>query len=402
MLNGKTIIVGISGGIAAYKACDLVSKLKQLGADVWVVMTESSTKFVAPLTFRTLSQNPVITSLFSEEISAQPVPHISLTQKAHLIAVVPATANIIARAAQGLADDALATMLLSAKCPKVFAPAMNSAMWENQFLQENLNRLKKSGAVIINPASGYLACGESGDGKLADIREITNRIVELLSPQLDLKGKKLLISAGGTREAIDPVRFIGNRSSGKMGFALAQAAAERGAEVTLAAVNTSLTPPKGIKLISLGTADELSQIIGKEMAGNDVLIMAAAVADYAPVKAHKDKIKKNSRGLRLDLRKTADVLSEAAKYKKKNQVIVGFAAETENLVANAKEKLLRKKMDLIVANDVSRDGTGFESDYNQVHIISRSGKSIKTERLPKIDIAHQILDSVSSILCMQK
>lgn len=392
MLENKTIIVGVSGGIAAYKACDIVSQLKKHGAQVWVVMTKSAQKLVQPLTFRTLSQNPVILDLFSEEFSVSPVAHIAITQKADLFLVAPATANIIGKTAQGLADDALSTMLLSAQCPIIFAPAMNTAMWQKPALKENLQTLKKRGAQIIDPEKGYLACGDWGEGRLAKTEKILEAVFEKLLLKQDLKGKSILITAGPTREMLDPIRFISNLSSGKMGYALAQAALSRGAKVTLISGPTALVPPQGAVFVPVVSAKEMEKAVTQNFKGCDVLIMAAAVADFTFEEQKKGKIKKTAARTTLNLVPTTDILRQIAKIKG-TQKIIGFAAESENLETYAQEKLALKKLDLIVGNYI-QDSVG--KDTNKAVLFFKNKKKKNLPEMTKEELAHRILKALAS------
>ncbi len=393
MLKGKTIILGITGGIAAYKAAELTSQLVKAGAQVWVAMTEAAQKFVTPLTFRTLSGNPVITGLFSQEALKEPVPHVSFSERADLIVIAPATANIIGKIAQGIADDALTTIFMTSKAPKLFAPAMNTNMWENKIVQENIQRLKKEGYHFIGPAVGRLACGDWGEGRMAEPEDIFQKIIDLIGQKQDFKGKKVLITAGGTREAIDPVRFIGNRSSGKMGYALAQAARDRGAQVTLISGPTDLKPPEGIRSINIRSAKEMKSAVTENLPQADVLLMAAAVADYTPAKVTRQKIKKDGKTLTLELEPTSDILEQIAESRtqkaESRKVIVGFSVETEDLVKRSREKLKEKKLDLIVANTPA----AFEADECEVKLISRT-KVQNLPKLPKKELAHRILDAI--------
>ncbi|MCX5751515.1 MAG: bifunctional phosphopantothenoylcysteine decarboxylase/phosphopantothenate--cysteine ligase CoaBC [Candidatus Saganbacteria bacterium] len=392
MLKDKVIILGVTGGIAAYKACEVVSTLKQLGAEVWVVMTESATKLVTPLTFRTLSTNPVITDLFSNELAGLNVPHIALTEKADLVMVVPATANIIGKAASGIADDPLSTMLLSSKAKKLFAPAMNTRMWNNSVVQENIKKLKDLGVQFIGPVEGNLACGW-GMGKMAEPEEIVNRVIEILVPKLDFKGKRVLITAGGTREPLDPVRFIGNRSSGKMGFALAQAARTRGAKVTLISGPTHEPLPLDVELVKVETAAEMKAAVLERFKYADLLVMAAAVADYRPAKASPKKLKKVTERLQLLLERTEDILAAVKRLKTKKQKVVGFALETEDVLAGAAKKLKEKGLDLVVANDPST----FDGDLISGSILSKDGKPEHFSGLGKDQAAGIILDRIKGI-----
>jgi len=402
MLKGKTIILGVTGCIAAYKAAEIVRGLKKLNADVWVVETTEAQKFVTPLTFRTLSGNPVVTDLFSPELKDIPVPHISLTEKADLILVAPATANIIGKAAQGIADDALSTIIMSAKAKTIFAPAMNSRMWENPIVQENISKLKDLGHEFIGPEKGELACGDVGIGRLAEVEKIIDVVKNELAPKADLKNLRILVTAGGTREKIDPIRFIGNPSSGKMGHSFAKRALVRGAKVTLVSGPTKLVPPDEAKFVPVSTAQDMAKAVFDNYYSNDVLIMAAAVSDYRPKKTSKKKIKKcpgraGKKKMKIELEKTVDILKEIGK-KKNGKIIVGFAAETEDLIKNAKKKLKDKDLDFIVANDITKPGAGFDEDTNIVKIINSKGKILDLPKMSKDDVADRILDEIAKIL----
>ncbi len=392
MLKNKTILVGVSGGIAAYKACEIISQLKKHGAQVWVVMTKSAQKLIQPLTFRTLSQNPVILDLFSDETALSPVPHITLTQQADLFLVAPATANIIGKAAQGLADDALSTMLLSVKCPVVFAPAMNCEMWQKSVLKENLQKIKQRGIQVIDPEKGFLACGAWGEGRLAKTEKILEAVFEIISPKQDLKQKKILITAGPTREMLDPIRFLSNLSSGKMGYKLAQAALSRGAKVTLISGPTSLIPPQGAVFIPVISAKEMEKAVEQNFKQCDVLIMAAAVADFTFDKPEKEKIKKASAKNALKLVPTADILRRISKNKGARKII-GFAAETEKLETYASGKLEQKKADLIVGNYI-QDSVG--KDTNKAILFFKNKKKEVLPEMSKEALAHRVLNALAS------
>jgi len=391
LLQGKTIVVGVTGGIAAYKSAEIVSRLKNLGADVWVVETAEAQKLVSPLTFRTLSGNPVITDLFEQELSSLPVPHIALAQKADLILIAPCTANSIGKIAGGIADDALTTLVMASSNKKMIAPAMNGEMWRNPAVQENVRKLGLWGFEVIGPCAGKLACGDEDIGRMAEPEEIIARLVSLLAvdtPQ-DLKGKRILITAGGTREAIDPVRYISNRSSGKMGYALAEAAARRGAEVTLISAPTQLKAPEGVNVINVVSAREMYLAVMEHKNNQDVIIMTAAVADYQPTVTLWQKLKKEEATFKLDLSRTIDILSELGKSKN-GSFLVGFAAETENHLENAREKMEKKNLDLIVVNDVE----AFEADDSEAQIMGKTGGVKSLPRLSKIKIAHQVIDTI--------
>ncbi|MDD5338390.1 MAG: bifunctional phosphopantothenoylcysteine decarboxylase/phosphopantothenate--cysteine ligase CoaBC [Dehalococcoidales bacterium] len=394
MLKNKTIILGITGGIAAYKAADLASKLTQAGAKVEVIMTEAAMKFITPLTLRNITHRPVVTDMF-ELASEWSVEHVALAEAADAIIVAPATANTIARLAAGIADDMLGTVVLATKAPVVIAPAMNDLMYSNKVTQENITKLKARGFSFIEPGYGRLASGKMGKGRLPDTPEIIAAIEAALGQKKDLSGKHVVVTAGGTREPIDPVRHIGNRSSGKMGYALAEAARDRGAKVTLISANVSLDAPADVTLVKAPTALEMKKEVEKAVKKSDVLIMAAAVADYQMEIAAGNKIKKESgKNLTLNLVKTPDILGEV----KGNFIKVGFAAESENLVANAKKKLTGKKLDLIIANDITKTDSGFDADTNRVVIIDKKGKTEELPLMSKREVADKILDKVKGLL----
>jgi len=394
MLKNKTIVLGITGGIAAYKAADLASKLTQAGAKVEVIMTEAAMKFITPLTLRNITHRPVVTDMF-ELASEWSVEHVALAEAADAIIVAPATANTIARLAAGIADDMLGTVVLATKAPVIIAPAMNDLMYSNKVTQENITKLKARGFSFIEPGYGRLASGKMGKGRLPDTPEIIAAIEAALGQKKDLNGKRVVVTAGGTREPIDPVRHIGNRSSGKMGYALAEAACDRGAKVTLISANVSLDTPADVELIKTPTALEMKKAVNGAVKKADVLIMAAAVADYQMEVAARSKIKKESgKNLTLNLVKTPDILGEV----KGNFIKVGFAAESENLVANAKKKLAEKKLDLIIANDITKTDSGFDADTNRVVIIDKKGKAEELPLLSKREVADKILDKVKGLL----
>jgi phosphopantothenoylcysteine decarboxylase/phosphopantothenate--cysteine ligase len=390
MFKDKTIIVGVTGGIAAYKSADLVSKLVQAGADVWVAMTKEAANLVTPLTFRTLSKNPVITDLFSDELAGTPVPHISITDKADLMIIAPATANIIGKIAQGIADDPLSTMAMASKAPKLMAPAMNKNMWDNPVVQENISKLKRLGIQFIGPDTGWLACGDEGIGRMAEVPEILKKAEELIARSKDLSGVRILVTAGGTREAIDPVRFIGNRSSGKMGYAVAKAAVDRGALVTLITTPTQIERPAGCKIVTVETASQMEKVVNLEFKRSDVVVMAAAVADYKPTQKAKGKRKKYKAKVKIELNRTNDILAGLGE-RKGGKILIGFALETDDLIENAKKKLRSKNLDLIVANDES----AFDVDSSKVHFIKTDGTVEKLGMLSKAQIAARILDVVA-------
>jgi phosphopantothenoylcysteine decarboxylase/phosphopantothenate--cysteine ligase len=392
MLTDKTIVLGLTGSIAAYKAADLASKLVQAGARVNVVMTEAATKFVTPLTFRSLTGRLVVTSMWQS--SERGIGHITIADTADIVVIAPATANVIARLAAGIADDMLTATVLATRAPVIIAPAMHANMFSNQVTQDNLARLRARGFTIVGPTRGHLASGDTGPGRLAKTQQIIDAISKVLARSHDLTGKRIVVTAGGTQEPIDPVRFIGNRSSGKMGLALAEAARDRGAEVTLITAPSHLPEPAGIEVIAVRTATEMKRAVTKAIKQADALIMAAAVADYQPERAATSKIKKDSPSLTLKLKRTPDILSEV----KGDFLRVGFAAESENLVANAKKKLAQKGLDLIVANDITDPESGFGADTNKVTIIDKKGKAESLPLMSKREVAERILDRVAGML----
>jgi phosphopantothenoylcysteine decarboxylase/phosphopantothenate--cysteine ligase len=391
MLKGKKIILGVTGGIAAYKAAELVRELVRSGAEVFVVMTRSAQAFITPLTFQTLSGHKVTTELFSL-IEESEIGHISLADRAELLVIAPATANIIGKLAGGIADDMLTTIVMATKAPVLLAPAMNVHMWENPICRENIQSLRSRGFHFIDPEAGELACGYEGKGRLAEIPAIVEEIRSILSPQ-DLTGETLLVTAGPTEEPIDPVRFLSNRSSGRMGFAIARAARLRGARVILVSGPSALPAPSGVKSIPIRTAVEMREAVLENMPLVSVLVMAAAVSDYRPKTASSGKIKKDQAELTLSLELNPDILREAGQRKEK-RLLIGFAAETESLLANARKKLAEKNLDLIVANDVGRPGAGFAVDTNIVKLIDRSGKIEELPLMSKEDLADRLLDRI--------
>lgn len=393
MLVNKTVVLGITGGIAAYKAAEIASKLTQAGAKVRVVMTESATKFVAPLTFRSITGQQVVTDMFEPYPEFQ-VTHVRLAEAADVVVIAPATANTIARIAAGIADDILGCTVLATEAPIIVAPSMNVNMYQNSITQENLTKLKARGFIIVDPEYGRLASGKMGKGRLAEVEKIIGTIKQVLGRSGDLAGKRIVVTAGGTQEPIDPVRHIGNRSSGKMGYAVAEAARDRGASVSLISAPTSLPDPAGVEVIHVRTATEMKGAVAEATAKADALIMAAAVADYQPKTAARAKIKKDTPSLTLELVRTPDILAEVTgKFLK-----VGFAAESEDLIENARQKLEKKHLDLIVANDITDADSGFEADTNKVTIIDRDGRIESLPLLSKREVADKILDKVAGLL----
>lgn len=366
----KTVVLGVSGGIAAYKACEIVSRLKKAGVEIHVIMTENATKLVAPLTFQTLSKNPVVTDTFAPPVSYE-VEHIALAQKADVFVIAPATANILAKMAHGIADDMLSTTVLATRSPVLTAPAMNTAMWENQATRENVRILSERGVCFVGPAGGLLACGDNGVGRMSEPEEITEEILRLLNPEKPMSGLRVMVTAGPTREPIDPVRFITNRSSGKMGYAIAETAVRLGAEVTLVSGPVAIPVPAGCRVLPVETTEDLYQTVVRECGSQDIIIQSAAPADYRASQIADQKIKKEKgRPLELVLEETQDTAAAVGQRKREGQILIGFAAETENLTENAASKLRRKNLDMIVANDVTRQGAGFDVDTNIVTLIT--------------------------------
>jgi len=393
-IKDKTVVLGVTGSIAAYKAAELASQLTQAGAKVEVIVTEAATEFITPLTFRNITGRPVITKMF-ELASEYSVEHVALAEAADVVVIAPATANNIAKLAAGIADDMLCCTVLATKAPIIVAPAMDVSMYENQATQDNLAKLKARGFTIVGPGYGRLASGKRGLGRLVDVNEISGTICQVLGRSGDLAGKRIVVTAGGTQEPVDPVRCLTNRSSGRMGYALAEAARDRGAQVVLISAPSSLPKPIGMDVVNVGTAQEMYEAVKKAVDKADALIMAAAVADYRPKKVSKNKIKRQrASSLTLELERTPDILVEV----KGKFLRVGFAAESENLVANAKEKLKKKRLDLIVANDITALGSGIGADTNQVVIIDRKGKVEKLPLLPKREVADRVLDKVTQFL----
>lgn len=392
MLKGKKIVLGVTGGIAVYKAVDLVSRLRKQGAEVRVIMTEHAQKFVTPLTFKEISGNKVATSMWESNQEFN-VEHIALANWADAFLVAPATANILAKMACGIADDLLSTTLLAAQAPIIVCPAMNTGMYENPITQDNIKKLADFGVTVMPPAVGVLACGTSGAGRLPEPQQIVEFVSAFFAKREgDLRGLKVLVTAAGTREPIDPVRFVGNRSSGKMGYAVAQMAAERGAEVLLISGPSALPIPANVKAVKVETTNEMLEACLEAYDKVDIVIKAAAVADYRPRDVADQKIKKKTDdALTVVMDKNPDILKTLGS-KKTHQVLIGFAAETQNLLANASEKIIKKNLDMIVANDVTAAGAGFNTDTNIVKLLYPSGEVLALEQMPKVAVANVILD----------
>jgi phosphopantothenoylcysteine decarboxylase/phosphopantothenate--cysteine ligase len=395
--NGKRILLGISGGIAAYKAAEVARRLVTCGARVKVVMTRAAQEFVMPLTFQALTGEKVGTALFGP--ASDPLEHVALGQEVDAIILAPATANLIGKMAAGIGDDLLSTILLAATRPIMVCPAMNVEMWGNPVVQENLARLKARGIQVLEPESGPLACGAVGLGRLPEPEAIIEAGARLLSQQ-DLAGRRLLVTAGPTNEDLDPVRFLTNRSSGKMGYALARVGWRRGAEVCLVSGPSALPPPHGAELVTVRTALDMQQALAERFPEVDALLMAAAVSDYRPVVSEAQKIKRGPREMQVPLIQNPDILKELSHLKKK-QIVVGFAAETHDLEAEAQRKMEEKKLDLIVANDVNRPGSGFQVDTNEVTLIDREGQIVRLPLLTKDEVAEKVLDRVVAYLALR-
>jgi phosphopantothenoylcysteine decarboxylase / phosphopantothenate---cysteine ligase len=391
------IALGITGGVAAYKAAELVRRLQQDKLDVQVVMTRAAQQFVTPLTFAAITGKKVITEMFAAADNAGPanvesaIEHIAVAQRIDLLLVAPATADILGKFAHGIADDFLCTLYLATKAPVVVAPAMNVNMWEHVATQENIEWLRARGVHVVDPDEGYLACGMTGAGRLAATETIARKVCEVLGLRSDLAGQTVLITAGPTREDLDPVRFLTNRSSGKMGYALAEAAIRRGAHVILVSGPTELDPPEKGDWVPVRTAEEMRRAVLDHFGAANIVIMAAAVADYRPAAASATKMKRSSERVMLELEPTPDILAELGRDKA-NRVLIGFAAETEHVAENARAKLARKGADVIVANDVTQEGAGFDLDTNVVTLFLRDGREVALPKLSKLDVAHRILD----------
>ena len=413
MLNGKKIVLGVTGGIAAYKCVDLASRLRKKGAEVHVILTRGAQNFVTETAMREISGNPVITSMWGE-IHNYDVEHIALATLADVVLIAPATANVLAKAAAGIADDMLTTTVLATRAPIFFAPAMNSNMYENPVTQQNITTLQQRGWQLIPPASGHLACGTSGIGRMPEPAELVAVLENYFAREVGsvesadgntmdntmgstMQGLKLLVTAAGTREPIDPVRYIGNRSSGKMGYAIAEAAARLGAEVTLISGPSALQPPAGVEFFGVESAREMRQLVQERFPACDIVIKAAAVADYRVKNVSDQKIKKNDAELTLVLEKNPDILKELGEMKQPHQTLVGFAAETQNLLQYAKGKLEKKNLDMIVANDVSKPQAGFNVDTNLIKLLKRDGSIEELSLMSKKELAYIILDRVMKL-----
>lgn len=392
MLQGKTILLGVTGGIACFKAAALASLLKKQGADVQVVMTENATKFVTPLTFEQLTGNKVLVDTFDRNVQYN-VAHIALADRADFVLIAPATANVIAKLAHGLADDMLTTTVLACRCPKAVAPAMNTNMFENPVTQDNLDRLRHYGWEVIDPASGPLACGATGKGRLPEPEDLVEVCLHALAHEKDMVGKRMLVTAGPTQEALDPVRYLTNHSSGRMGYAIARAAARRGAEVTLVSGPTVLKKPAYVETVDVVSAQDMYEAVTSRASEMDIIIKAAAVADYRPVSVSDNKIKKMDGDMAIPLERTKDILGALGEMKRPGQFLCGFSMETENMVENSRKKLEKKHLDLIAANNVKVAGAGFGVDTNILTLISPDGMKA-LPLLSKDDAADALLDAI--------
>lgn len=395
MLKGKTVILGVTGSIAAYKAANLASMLKKQHADVQVIMTQNATQFMNPITFESLTGNKCLVDTFDRNFQFQ-VEHVALAKRADLAIIAPATANIMAKLAHGLADDMLTTTLLACRCPRLIAPAMNTRMYENPVTQDNMDILRKYGFRIIEPAVGHLACGDTGAGKLPPETLLLECILDEIAMEKDMKGLHVLITAGPTMEAIDPVRFISNHSTGKMGYALARVCRRRGAEVTLVSGKTNLEAPYGVTLVPVTSAQDMFEAVSLRAKEQDLIIKAAAVADYRPVTVAENKIKKSPGDMSIALERTTDILAWLGEHRREGQVLCGFAMETEHMVEHAKEKLTGKHVDMIAANNVKVAGAGFGTDTNVVTLITEDGVE-ELAKMSKEEVASRIVDALLRI-----
>lgn len=391
-LKNKTILLGVTGGIAAYKSASLTSLLVKSGAEVHVLMTENAKNFINPITFETLTGHKCVTDTFDRNFEFN-VEHVALAKKADVVMVAPATANVIAKLAHGLADDMLTTTVLACKCPKIIVPAMNTAMYENPITQDNLETLRRYGMDIVTPASGYLACGDTGTGKMPEPSDLYEHILRHCACPKDMEGLKVLVTAGPTQEAIDPVRYITNHSSGKMGYSIAKACMLRGANVTLVTGKTTLEPPKFVHVVPIITAKDMFDAVTSRSKDMDIIIKAAAVADYRPSQVSNEKVKKADAELSIPLERTDDILKYLGEHKLPNQFLCGFSMETENMLENSRKKLAKKNLDMIVANNLKIKGAGFETDTNIVTLITKNSET-ELPIMRKDDVAFRLLDAI--------
>lgn len=396
MLKGKTVLLGVTGSIAAYKIAYLASALKKLHAEVHVLMTKNATNFITPITFESLTGTKCLVDTFDRNFQFQ-VEHISIAKKADVAMIAPASANVIGKLAHGIADDMLTTTLMACKCKKFISPAMNTNMFENPILQDNLKTLEHYGYEVIQPASGYLACGDTGAGKMPEPETLLSYILREIAKEKDLEGKKVLVTAGPTQEAIDPVRYITNHSSGKMGYALAKAAMLRGAEVTLVSGPCSITPPPFVKVVPVVTAKDMFDVVTSVSAQQDIIIKAAAVADYRPLKVFDEKVKKKDEEMSIALEKTDDILNYLGEHRTKEQFLCGFSMETQNMIGNSRAKLGKKHLDMVAANNLKVEGAGFQGDTNVLTLITQD-EDVSLQLMSKEDAANVILDKILSVM----
>ena len=394
VVKGKHIVLGVTGSIAAYKIASLASMLMKKQADVTVIMTKNATNFINPITFESLTGNRCLVDTFDRNFEFQ-VEHVSLAKQTDVFLVAPASANVIAKAAHGIADDMLTTTLLACQCPKIFAPAMNTRMYENPIVQDNISILKDYGMEVVTPASGYLACGDTGEGKMPEPEALFEAVLRALTPK-DFAGKKVLVTAGPTQEKLDPVRYISNHSTGKMGYAIAAAAVRRGADVTLVSGKVGLTPPAGVRVVPVVSAADMAQAVKAAASEQDIIIKAAAVADYRPRVTADEKLKKQDDDLSVELERTEDILAWLGAHRREGQILCGFSMETEHLLENSRAKLEKKKIDMMVANNLRQEGAGFGTDTNVVTLLTKEG----TEELPllsKEEVADRLLDRLLTL-----
>ena len=396
MLKNKTVLLGVTGSIAAYKIANLASALKKLHADVHVLMTRNATNFINPITFESLTGNKCLVDTFDRNFQFQ-VEHVSIAKKADVVMIAPASANVIGKIAHGIADDMLTTTVMACKCPIYISPAMNTNMYENPILQDNMKILEKYGYHIITPASGYLACGDTGAGKMPEPETLLQYIIQEIAFEKDLKGKKILITAGPTQEKIDPVRYITNHSSGKMGYALAKRAAMRGAEVTLVSGQVSIAPPPFVKVVSIVSAKDMFDAVTAVSDEQDIIIKAAAVADYRPAFVSDEKMKKKDEQMSIELERTDDILKYLGEHKKEGQFLCGFSMETQNMISNSRAKLEKKNLDMIAANNLKVEGAGFKTDTNVLTLITQN-EEVSLDMMSKEDAAGVILDKIKEMM----
>ena len=395
MLKGKTVLLGITGSIAAYKIAYLASALHKLHADVHVLMTENATNFINPITFETLTGNKCLVDTFDRNFQFQ-VEHVSIAKKADIVMIAPASANVIGKIANGLADDMLTTTVMACRCQKLFAPAMNTAMYENPIVQDNIKKLQHYGYEVITPASGYLACGDTGAGKMPEPETLLEYILREVAFEKDLSGKKILVTAGPTQEAIDPVRCLTNHSSGKMGYAIAKMAMLRGAEVTLVSGPTAIEPPLFVKVVPVTSARDMFEAVTGVSDQQDIIIKAAAVADYRPKQVSEDKVKKKDDQVSIELERTDDILKYLGQHKKDGQFLCGFSMETKNMIGNSRAKLEKKNLDMVAANNLKVEGAGFQGDTNVLTLITQD-EEVSLPLMSKEDAALKILDKIISL-----